>query len=67
MHLLVAKGILRVHKMMFLCAVTESADIHDLEMRTQPAPEFPCSGAWRYPTATRQESLSEARPGEMMH
>lgn len=67
MHLLAARGILQVHKMMSLCAVTESVGNHGSEMRTQPAPEFPCSGAWRCLTATRQGSLSGARTKEMTH
>lgn len=67
MHLLAARGILQVRKMLSLCAATESADNHDLEMRTQPAPEFPCSGALQCLNATHQGSLSGARPREMTH
>lgn len=48
-----------------LCAATESADSHGSEMRTQPVPEFPCSGAWRCLNATRQGSPSGARPREI--
>lgn len=48
-----------------LCAATGSADSHGSEMRTQPVPEFLCSGAWRCLNATHQGSPSGARPREI--